>query len=44
MGDYGFEERGSSLLMGQALEFEIANVVDPEFTVVAKNGEAIPQV
>ncbi len=36
MSDYGFDERGSSLLMGQALESDIANVVDPEFTVVAK--------
>jgi hypothetical protein len=30
------DERTSSLLMGQALEYEIANVVDPNFTVVAK--------
>jgi acetamidase/formamidase len=36
MTDYGFDERGSSLLMGQAMESEIANVVDPEFTIVAK--------
>jgi acetamidase/formamidase len=36
MTDYGFDERGSSLLMGQGMEFEIANVVDPEFTVAAK--------
>ncbi|MEZ5395530.1 MAG: acetamidase/formamidase family protein [Bryobacterales bacterium] len=36
MSDYGFSERGSSLLMGHALEYDIANVVDPHFTVVAK--------
>ncbi len=36
MDGYGFDERGASLLLGQAMEFEIANVVDPEFTVVAK--------
>ena len=36
MADFGFTERGASLLMGQALEYEIANVVDPSFTVVAK--------
>lgn len=36
MTDYGFDERGASLLMGHALEYEIANVVDPRFTVVAK--------
>ena len=36
MADYGFDERGSSLLMGHALEYDIANVVDPHFTVVAK--------
>jgi acetamidase/formamidase len=36
MADYGFDERGSSLLMGHALEYDIANIVDPHFTVVAK--------
>jgi acetamidase/formamidase len=34
--DYGFTERGAQLFMGQAAEYEIANVVDPSFTVVAK--------
>jgi len=33
---YGFNERGASLLMGQAMEYEISNIVDPEFTIVAK--------
>ena len=28
--------RGAATFMGQALEYEIANVVDPRFTVVAK--------
>jgi hypothetical protein len=36
MTDYGFDERGSSMLLGQAMEYDIANVVDPHFTVVAK--------
>ena len=36
MADHGFDERGSSLLLGHALEYDIANVVDPHFTVVAK--------
>jgi amidase len=36
MTDYGFSERGASTFMGQAMEYEIANVVDPNFTVVAK--------
>ena len=36
MESYGFDERGASLLMGQGMEYEISNVVDPEFTVVAK--------
>lgn len=36
MNDYGFDERGSSLLLGHALEYDVANVVDPHFTVVAK--------
>ncbi len=36
IADFGFSERGASTFMGQALEYEIANVVDPNFTVVAK--------
>lgn len=36
MTDYGFDERTASMLLGQAAEYEIANVVDPNFTVVAK--------
>ena len=36
MADYGFSERGASAFIGQAMEYEIANVVDPNFTVVAK--------
>ena len=36
VSDYKYTERGASLLMGQAIEYEIANVVDPHFTVVAK--------
>jgi hypothetical protein len=33
-------DRGAALLMGQAAEYEIANVVDPHFTVVAKMRKA----
>jgi amidase len=36
VSEYGFTERGAAIFMGQALEYEIANVVDPSFTVVAK--------
>jgi hypothetical protein len=36
MDRYGFDERGASLLLGQGMEYEISNVVDREFTVVAK--------
>lgn len=36
MSDYGFTERGAQVFMGQATEYEVANVVDPNFTVVAK--------
>jgi amidase len=34
--DYGFTERGAQTFMGQAAEYDVANVVDPAFTVVAK--------
>ncbi len=36
MDDYGYDERGSSLLMGHALEYEVVQVVDPHFTIAAK--------
>jgi acetamidase/formamidase len=36
MTDYGFTERGAQTFMGQAAEYEVANVVDPAFTVAAK--------
>ena len=41
MQDYGMSERGASLLMGQALEYEVANVVDPRFTMVAKMRKSV---
>jgi len=34
--DHGFSERGASTFLGQPLEYEIANVVDPNFPVVAR--------
>jgi len=36
METYGFDERGASLLLGQGMEYEVSNVVDPAFTIVAK--------
>jgi amidase len=41
MADYGYTERGAQTFMGQAAEYEIANVVDPSFTVVAKVRKAL---
>jgi acetamidase/formamidase len=41
IADYGFTERGAQAFMGQAAEYDIANVVDPNFTVVAKIPKAI---
>jgi len=40
MEDYDYNERGSSLLLGMAVEYEVANVVDPHFTVAAKIAKA----
>ena len=34
--DFGLNERSVSVLMGQALEYEIANLAEPHVTVVAK--------
>jgi len=34
--DYGFNERSLSILLGQAIEYQIANAIGPSFTVVAK--------
>ncbi len=36
MADYHMTERGAQTFMGQAAEYEVANVVDPSFTVVAR--------
>lgn len=36
MTDYGMTERGAQIFMGEAAEYEISNIVDPSFTVVAK--------
>jgi amidase len=41
MRDYGYSERGAQILMGQAAEYEVANVVDADFTVVAKMPKAL---
>jgi amidase len=41
VADYGFSERGAATFMGQTAEYEIANVVDPNFTVVAKMRKAL---
>jgi hypothetical protein len=41
MAEYGMTERGAQALMGQTTEYEIANVVDPNFTVVAKIRKAL---
>jgi acetamidase/formamidase len=41
MADYGFTERGAQTFMGQATEYEVANVVDPQFTIVAKIPKAL---
>jgi acetamidase/formamidase len=41
IADYGFSERGAQAYMGQALEYEVANVVDPNFTVVAKVSKSL---
>jgi amidase len=41
MAEHGFSERGAQILMGQALEIEVANVVDPNFTAVAKIRKAL---
>lgn len=41
MADYGMTKRGAQVLMGQAAEYAIANVVDPNVTVVAKIRKAM---
>jgi amidase len=34
--DYGLDTESASLMLGQTIEYEIANVFDPAYTVVAK--------
>jgi amidase len=39
--DYGLSVRAASLLMGQAVEYEIGNVYDPAYTVVCKMPKSV---
>jgi acetamidase/formamidase len=41
VADYKLTERGAAILMGQALEYEVGNVVDPHFTMVAKMRKSV---
>jgi amidase len=42
--DYGLDTRTASILLGQTIEYDIANVFDPAYTVVAKlNKRWLPQ-
>ena len=34
--DFGLSEKAVTIFMGQAVEYEIANIVEPNATVVAK--------
>lgn len=37
--DYGLDARAASILLGQTIRYEIGNVYDPAYTVVAKLGK-----
>jgi amidase len=39
--DYGLSVRASSLLMGQAVEYDIGNVFDPAYTVICKMPKSV---
>ena len=34
--DYGLDTRASSVLLGQCVRYDVGNVFDPAYTVVAK--------
>ncbi len=34
--DYGLDYRASSLLLGQCIRYDVGNVFDPAYTMVAK--------
>jgi acetamidase/formamidase len=40
MADYGLDATGASLLLGQAVEYEVGNVFDPAYTMVCKISKA----
>lgn len=40
IADYGLDARGASLLLGQAVEYEVGNVFDPAYTMVCKISKA----
>ena len=39
--DYGLDWRGAHTLMGQCVEYEVANVFDPAYTVVCKMSKSL---
>ena len=39
--DYGLSQRASSALLGQCVRYDIGNVYDPAYTVVAKIEKAL---
>lgn len=36
LGDYGLDSTGASLLMGQCVRYDVANMFDPAYTIVCK--------
>ncbi|MGQ0550230.1 MAG: acetamidase/formamidase family protein [Armatimonadota bacterium] len=40
-GDYGLDAVGASLMLGQCVEYEVANVFDPAYTMVCKVPKSI---
>jgi hypothetical protein len=41
--DYGLSHRASSVLLGQCIRYDVGNVYDPAYTVVAKVQRAFLQ-
>ena len=35
-GDYDLDQRGTHILLGQCVEYEVGNVFDPAYTMVCK--------
>jgi acetamidase/formamidase len=40
--DYGLDPAGASILLGQCVEYDVGNIIDPAYTMVCKVAKGVP--